>query len=120
MRAGNDNQGFLEAQHRVDEWISQFEEGYWPPLANLARLVEEGLSEDQLSDEGVRTYLRWRGRITVAQRMDDLGAEADIRMERDPVLSEAVRLLLNSTTQVQLFEAAEAEQARRDEGTGEL
>ncbi len=29
------------AQDRVDEWISQFEEGYWPPLANLARLVEE-------------------------------------------------------------------------------
>ena len=86
----------------------------------IARLVEEGLSEDQLSDEGVRTYLRWRGRITVAQRMDDLGAEADIRMERDPVLSEAVRLLLNSTSQVQLFEAAEAEQARRDEGTGEI
>ena len=86
----------------------------------IARLVEEGLSEDQLSDEGVRTYLRWRGRITGAQRMDDLGAEADIRMERDPVLSEAVRLLLNSTSQVQLFEAAEAEQARRDEGTGEL
>ena len=86
----------------------------------IARLVEEGLSEDQLADEGVRTYLRWRGRSTVAQRMDDLGAEADIRMERDPVLSEAVRLLLNSTTQVQLFEAAEAEQARRDEGTGEL
>ncbi len=86
----------------------------------IARLVEEGLSEDQLSDEGVRTYLRWRGRITVAQRMDDLGAEADIRMERDPVLSEAVRLLLNSTSQVQLFEAAEAEQPRRDEGTGEL
>ena len=30
-----------EAQARVDEWISQFEEGYWPPLHNLARLVEE-------------------------------------------------------------------------------
>ncbi len=30
-----------EAQRRVDEWISQFEEGYWPPLANLARLMEE-------------------------------------------------------------------------------
>ena len=29
------------AQARVDEWIGQFEEGYWPPLANLARLVEE-------------------------------------------------------------------------------
>lgn len=30
-----------EAQQRVDAWISRFEEGYWPPLANLARLVEE-------------------------------------------------------------------------------
>ncbi len=30
-----------EAQDRVDAWISQFEEGYWPPLVNLARLVEE-------------------------------------------------------------------------------
>lgn len=30
-----------EAQERVDAWISQFEEGYWPPLTNLARLTEE-------------------------------------------------------------------------------
>lgn len=30
-----------EAQARVDAWISRFEEGYWPPLVNLARLVEE-------------------------------------------------------------------------------
>lgn len=30
-----------DAQDRVDAWISQFEEGYWPPLVNLARLVEE-------------------------------------------------------------------------------
>jgi NTP pyrophosphatase (non-canonical NTP hydrolase) len=29
------------AQAEVDAWISRFEEGYWPPLANLARLVEE-------------------------------------------------------------------------------
>ncbi len=33
--------GLLDAQDRVEEWISQFEEGYWPPLANLARLMEE-------------------------------------------------------------------------------
>ncbi len=30
-----------EAQDRVEEWISEFEEGYWPPLVNLARLMEE-------------------------------------------------------------------------------
>ena len=35
------NPGLGDAQRRVDEWISQFEEGYWPPLANLARLIEE-------------------------------------------------------------------------------
>lgn len=29
------------AQAAVDAWIGQFEEGYWPPLANLARLIEE-------------------------------------------------------------------------------
>jgi len=32
---------FREAQDRVDRWISRFEEGYWPPLAILARLIEE-------------------------------------------------------------------------------
>ena len=30
-----------EAQQRVDDWVSQFEEGYFPPLANVARLAEE-------------------------------------------------------------------------------
>ena len=29
------------AQHRVDSWISQFEEGYFHPLTNMARLAEE-------------------------------------------------------------------------------
>lgn len=28
-------------QSEIDAWIQQFEEGYWPPLANLARLTEE-------------------------------------------------------------------------------
>lgn len=32
---------FREAQQTVDQWVSQFEEGYFPPLANVARLVEE-------------------------------------------------------------------------------
>ena len=32
---------FRNAQQEVDEWISQFEEGYFPPLAMLARLTEE-------------------------------------------------------------------------------
>ncbi len=30
-----------ESQHRVHEWISRYEEGYFDPLTNLARLTEE-------------------------------------------------------------------------------
>ncbi len=30
-----------DAQGRVDAWVSQFEEGYFDPLTNLARLAEE-------------------------------------------------------------------------------
>jgi NTP pyrophosphatase (non-canonical NTP hydrolase) len=30
-----------EAQRRVDAWISGFEEGYFHPLTNMARLTEE-------------------------------------------------------------------------------
>jgi NTP pyrophosphatase (non-canonical NTP hydrolase) len=30
-----------ESQRRVDAWISRFEEGYFHPLTNLARLTEE-------------------------------------------------------------------------------
>lgn len=32
---------FAEAQARVDRWISQFEEGYFPSFVQLARLSEE-------------------------------------------------------------------------------
>lgn len=30
-----------EAQRQVDAWVSRHKAGYWPPLANLARLIEE-------------------------------------------------------------------------------
>lgn len=30
-----------DAQKRVDAWVSQFEEGYFHPLTNMARLSEE-------------------------------------------------------------------------------
>ena len=32
---------FRDAQQAVDHWVSQFEEGYFPPLVNVARLAEE-------------------------------------------------------------------------------
>jgi NTP pyrophosphatase (non-canonical NTP hydrolase) len=30
-----------ESQNRVDQWVSQFKEGYFHPLTNIARLSEE-------------------------------------------------------------------------------
>jgi carboxyl-terminal processing protease len=68
-------------------------------------LVEAGLPVDAVLDPSVRTYLNWRVRLTIAQRMEDIGAEAEIRMERDPVLTEAVRLLTESRSQADLFAA---------------
>lgn len=32
---------FREAQSSVDRWVSQYKEGYFSPLTNLARLSEE-------------------------------------------------------------------------------
>ena len=32
---------FEEAQARVAAWVSQYEEGYFPPLVQVSRLVEE-------------------------------------------------------------------------------
>jgi len=32
---------FRDAQLAVDGWVDQFEEGYFPPLVNVARLAEE-------------------------------------------------------------------------------
>ena len=32
---------FEEIQKRIDDWISQFEEGYFPPLVQLSRMMEE-------------------------------------------------------------------------------
>jgi NTP pyrophosphatase (non-canonical NTP hydrolase) len=45
-----------EAQELVDNWINQFEEGYWPPLSMFAALVEEvgELAEEINSLEGYK------------------------------------------------------------------
>ena len=41
MTTNKHNLTIKEAQKIVDDWINQFEEGYWPPLAQFADLVEE-------------------------------------------------------------------------------
>jgi carboxyl-terminal processing protease len=75
----------------------------------MAALAAEGLPAEVTADPVVRRYLNWRARIATAQRMDDDGAEADIRAERDLPLTAAIRLLSTTTSQAGLFEAADRE-----------
>lgn len=83
-----------EAQRRVDDWISQFDEGYWPPLVNLARLVEEvGELARELNDRyGSKT-----------KRDDE--EERELAMEMADVLF--VLLALANEQKVDLAEALE-------------
>ncbi len=82
----------------------------------MTALVAEGLPTAQASDPTVREYLHWRARIAVAQRMDDVGAEAAVIAERDLALMEAIRLLRTHTTQAELF--AEVDGAATAAGPG--
>ena len=46
-----------ECQKQVDDWVSQFETPYWPPLSILARITEEvGELATELND-------RYGGRV---------------------------------------------------------
>ena len=71
------------------------------------QIVAEGLDASLIEDQEIQDYLDWRVRVAAAQRMDDLGAEATVRRERDPVLDEAIRLLTATTSQAELFQEAE-------------
>ncbi|MEM2226796.1 MAG: nucleotide pyrophosphohydrolase [Candidatus Bathyarchaeia archaeon] len=64
-----------QAQKIVDEWVAQFEEGYWPPLSMLAALVEE---VGELARE-----INARERI---KRKKDTEPEVDIGLEMADVL----------------------------------
>lgn len=71
-------------------------------------LVAEGMDGELLQNDDVRGYLFWRLEMAVAQRMDDIAAEAKFRMQRDPVLTEAVRLLRQGPSQQELFQIVDA------------
>jgi carboxyl-terminal processing protease len=79
----------------------------------VSSLVEQGLPADLLADPMVQEYLRWQAEIAVAVRMNDVGAEADVRAQRDRVLSEAIRLLSAADSQADLFREADEENVSR-------
>lgn len=74
----------------------------------VADLRTEGLETALLDDEEVQHYLRWRVDIAVAQRMSDIAAEVSVRTSRDPVLTEAIRLIESTSSQLDLFADVDA------------
>jgi NTP pyrophosphatase (non-canonical NTP hydrolase) len=62
------------AQRRVDAWIAQFEEGYFDPLTNLARLAEEvgELAREVNHRFGLKTKKREEPEGDLAMEMADV------------------------------------------------
>ena len=51
---------FREAQTTVDRWISQYKEGYFMPLSNLARLIDLDTAFDAMMRKvTARDAARW-------------------------------------------------------------
>ena len=63
-----------EFQQAIDDWISQFEEGYWPPLVNLARLTEEvgELSREINHHFGPKKKKSGEGAGSIAEELGDI------------------------------------------------
>jgi len=73
----------------------------------LTGLAEEGTDRTFLDNEEVRRYLEYLILPRVARRMDRMGRAMELRANRDPVLSEAMRLLAEVETQKELFTAVD-------------
>ena len=63
-----------DAQLRVDAWIAQFEEGYFHPLTNMARLSEEvgELAREVNHRFGQKTRKREEAEGDLAMEMADI------------------------------------------------
>jgi carboxyl-terminal processing protease len=83
----------------------------------LNDLEAAGLPSELVDRPEVRSFLRWRLSVRVADRMEDVAAGTVIRMERDRVLTRAVELMREAATQTDLFAAAAL---AREKGTGAI
>ena len=73
----------------------------------LTGLAEDGAARTYLDNDEVRGYLEYLILPNIARRMDRMGREMELRANRDPVLSEAMRLLGEVDTQAELFAAVD-------------
>lgn len=83
-----------DAQRQVDRYISQFKEGYFPPLVNLARLTEEvgELAREMNHQFGPKT-----------KKAEE--AEGDIALELGDILF--VLVVLSNQMEIDLQDALE-------------
>jgi len=61
-----------ELQELVDKWINQFEEGYWPPLSQLASIMEE-VGEISRIINALEGYKKFKPNEKVEPLEDELG-----------------------------------------------
>ena len=73
----------------------------------LTSLADDGVDRSYLDNDEVRGYLDYLIIQRIANRMDMMGREMELRARRDPVLAEAIRLLSEVRTQGELFAAAD-------------
>ena len=73
--------------------------------AFIAEMRDVGVPEATLGDPAARDYLLWRLEIALSQRMNDERL-LQFRIQRDPVLAEAVRLVREADNQADLFRLA--------------
>lgn len=75
--------------------------------AFLASMVQEDVEQQFVDDDDIRDYLSWRVNVRLSDRMERRDVSLEWRRRRDPVLDEAVRLLLSVDSQAGLFLAAD-------------
>ena len=92
-------------QHRADGSEPAFDAAAFQQF--LSGLAEDGIAQTYLDDDEVRAYLEYLILPRIARRMDRMGRAVELRAPRDPVLSEAMRLLGEVETQAELFAAAD-------------
>jgi NTP pyrophosphatase (non-canonical NTP hydrolase) len=93
---------FKELQTAIDVWMSQFEAGYWPPLANLARLSEEvgELAREINHEHGPKKKKASESEGSIAEELGDIVFTiATLANSLDIDLDEAVRANLEKVIQ---------------------
>jgi carboxyl-terminal processing protease len=78
----------------------------------LAGLRDEGVPGEVLDHPDAQTYLRWRVRMSFADRLGANQLALEAQAERDTVLAEAIRLLEEATSQADLFATVDRESAQ--------